>query len=50
MYDEMIERQPKSNKINDSDNSSDGSEKDLDNYENVLELKELCEEKVGVLL
>ncbi|SOV78574.1 RWD domain-containing protein, putative [Plasmodium reichenowi] len=48
MYDEMIERQPKSNKINDSDNSSDDIEKDLDNYENVLELKELCEEKYRV--
>ncbi|KNG77093.1 hypothetical protein PFMG_03240 [Plasmodium falciparum IGH-CR14] len=48
MYDDMIVRLPKSTKINDSDNSSDGSEKDLDKYENVLELKELCDEKYRV--
>ncbi|GAW79674.1 hypothetical protein, conserved [Plasmodium gonderi] len=46
MYDEMLERQPKENdEINDED-SDDKVE--ADDYENVLELKELCEERYRV--
>ncbi|CRG98849.1 RWD domain-containing protein, putative [Plasmodium relictum] len=47
MYDEMIERQPKS--VEEISNEHfDDNKKDDDNYENVLEMKELCEEKYRV--
>ncbi|CAA9990209.1 conserved Plasmodium protein, unknown function [Plasmodium knowlesi strain H] len=46
MYDEMLERKPKEGEeMNDDD---DDDKIDADDYENVLELKELCEERYRV--
>ncbi|CRG93457.1 RWD domain-containing protein, putative [Plasmodium gallinaceum] len=47
MYDEMIERQPKSFEEVINENADDNKKDDI-NYENVLEMKELCEEKYRV--
>ncbi|SBT32133.1 hypothetical protein POVWA1_010600 [Plasmodium ovale wallikeri] len=47
MYDEMVARQMKPNEPQ-MDEHSDDDKKEKDNYENVLELKELCEERYRV--
>ncbi|SBS82444.1 hypothetical protein POVCU1_007590 [Plasmodium ovale curtisi] len=47
MYDEMVARQMKPNEP-EMDEHSDDDKKEKENYENVLELKELCEERYRV--
>ncbi|KJP89569.1 hypothetical protein AK88_00780 [Plasmodium fragile] len=47
MYDEMLERKPKEDEEEMNDEDSD-DKTDAEDYENVLELKELCEERYRV--